>query len=262
MQAATRGSPRWASPFLALPLLLAATLAHGGLVSTIPRIKKSVVGVGTLMPTRQPRAKFLGTGFVVGNGGYVLTNAHVVPKSLDAKKRESLVLFVGEGRHAHIRQTSEAAEDRKHDLALLRIKGGVLPALRLGDSDKVREGQRYAFTGFPIGMVLGLHPVTHRGIVSAVTPIATPMQNAGQLDPRQVERLRHSYEVFQLDATAYPGNSGSPLFDPDRGTVVGVINKVFVKESKEALLKDPSGITYAIPIKYAVRFLRRNGALE
>jgi S1-C subfamily serine protease len=53
-----------------------------------------------------------------------------------------------------------------------------------------------------------------------------------------------------LDATAYPGNSGSPLYIPETGEVVGVINKVFVKESREAVLEKPSGITYAIPVRY------------
>ena len=74
-----------------------------------------------------------------------------------------------------------------------------------------------------------------------------------------VHRLSAPYEVFQLDATAYPGNSGSPLYHPDTGVVIGVINKVFVKESKENLLKEPSGITYAIPAKFAEALLRKAG---
>ena len=52
------------------------------------------------------------------------------------------------------------------------------------------------------------------------------------------------------DATAYPGNSGSPVYRAQDGVVIGVINKVFVKSTKENVLKDPSGITYAIPIRY------------
>ncbi len=55
------------------------------------------------------------------------------------------------------------------------------------------------------------------------------------------------YAVFQLDGTAYPGSSGSPLYDPETGLVYGVINMVFVKGTKEAALSNPSGITYAIP---------------
>jgi len=56
--------------------------------------------------------------------------------------------------------------------------------------------------------------------------------------------------VFQLDATSYPGNSGSPLYDPATGEVVGVLNMAFVKGTKEKALTDPSGISYAIPSRY------------
>ena len=59
-----------------------------------------------------------------------------------------------------------------------------------------------------------------------------------------------AYPVFQLDATSYPGNSGSPLYDPATGEVVGVLNMVFVKGTKEKALTDPSGISYAIPSGY------------
>jgi S1-C subfamily serine protease len=52
--------------------------------------------------------------------------------------------------------------DKVHDLALLRFSGQPRPAFRLGSSEEVREGELYAFTGFPIGMVLGMRPVTHR----------------------------------------------------------------------------------------------------
>jgi S1-C subfamily serine protease len=63
--------------------------------------------------------------------------------------------------------------------------------------------------------------------------------------------------VFQLDGTAYPGNSGSPLYDPETGLVYGVINMVFVKGTKEAALSNPSGITYAIPGTYIRGLLER-----
>jgi serine protease Do len=93
----------------------------------------------------------------------------------------------------------------------------------------VREGEEYAFTGFPIGTVLGLFAVTHRGIISAISPIAIPQLTSNSLDPKVIRRLRDPYNVYQLDATAYPGNSGSPLYDPSTAQVIGVIHKVFVK---------------------------------
>jgi len=85
-------------------------------------------------------------------------------------------------------------------------------------------------------------------MVSAITPIVIPPPVAAQLDPRVFRRLTTgSYPVLQLDATAYPGNSGSPVYDPESGDVLGIINMVFVKGTKEAALTQPSGITYAIP---------------
>jgi S1-C subfamily serine protease len=71
--------------------------------------------------------------------------------------------------------------------------------------------------------------------------------------------MRDPYNVFQLDAIAYPGNSGSPLYDPGSGQVVGVINSVFVKESREAVLEKPSGITFAIPARWVQQLLTRAG---
>ncbi len=124
----------------------------------------------------------------------------------------------------------------------------------------MQEGQLYAFTGFPIGMILGLHPVTHRGIVSAITPNVIPSIKSEQIDEKLRRRLVEPYDVFQLDATAYPGNSGSPLYDIDSGHVVGVIDKVFIQESKENVLAKPSGISYAIPVNYVDKLLRSAGA--
>ena len=65
-----------------------------------------------------------------------------------------------------------------------------------------------------------------------------------------------SFKVFQLDATAYPGNSGSPIYDPDTGEVIGIVNMVLVKRTKEAALTDPSGITYAVPSSHLEELLR------
>ena len=55
-----------------------------------------------------------------------------------------------------------------------------------------------------------------------------------------------TFPIFQLDATAYPGQSGSPLYDGASGEVVGIINMVLVKSTKESALSQPSGISYAI----------------
>lgn len=229
------------------------------LADTVAVIKPSIVGVGTYQRTRQPAVSLRGTGFVVGDGRHVITNLHVIPKVIDTPDQEVLAIFAGIGEDPDVRLAVEVAADTEHDLVLLKFSDAPLPPLKLGDSGKVREGDRYAFTGFPIGAVLGLYPVTHRGIISAITPEIIPLDNSRQLTTALVSRLKDPYMVFQLDATAYPGNSGSPLYDPDTGAVIGIVNKVFVQESKENVLQKPSGISYAIPIRYARALLVKAG---
>lgn len=244
---------------LALPLALAlAPAARADLVSTLARVKPSVVAVGTYQRTRSPAFMFRGTGFAVGDGMLVATNAHVLPDEIDGAKMEALVIVLpGDGLTGAVRPVRVVASAPKQDLALLRLESGPpLPALRLAAGGGVVEGQEVAFTGFPIGAVLGMTPVTHRGIVSAITPIAIPQANSRDLDPALVRRLATDpFRVYQLDATAYPGNSGSPLYDPASGEVIGVLNMVFVKSTKEKVLADPSGISYAIPVEYLQRLL-------
>jgi serine protease Do len=77
------------------------------------------------------------------------------------------------------------------------------------------------------------------------------------LEKKIISRLTAPYKVFQLDATAYPGNSGRPLYQPDTGQVVGIINKVFIQESKETIIQKPSGISYAIPVNHLQELLKK-----
>lgn len=82
---------------LALVLLSTFTQAHDDLTAlpdTIVRIKRGVVGVGTMQKTRRPPAILSGTGFVVADGRHVLTNAHNIPKELNKKKKEFFAVFV------------------------------------------------------------------------------------------------------------------------------------------------------------------------
>jgi len=229
------------------------------LPQTIEKIKPSIVGVGTFQQTRRPPAAFRGTGFVVADGRHVITNAHVLPALLDTEAKETLGVFVGQGEAAQFRSAKPVAVDEEHDLALLEIAGAPVAAVTVGDSDGVREGQQVSFTGFPIGTVLGLYPVTHRATISAITPIVIPARASSQLNVKMIKRIRAPLRVFQLDGTAYPGNSGSPLFDPETGVVFGIINMVFVKGTKETALTAPSGISYAIPGNYIEALLKRAG---
>lgn len=249
----------------AAALSLAAALAgpagaDNGAPATIARIKGSVVAVGTFERLRNPQFNFAGTGFAVRNGLTVATNEHVLARQLASERNETLAIAVraADG-SVDIRPARRVAVDTAHDLALLEIQGTPLAPLRLGDSARVREGETYLFTGFPIGPVLGLHPVTHRAMIAALTPIVIPAPRADQLDARAARRLSAgAFPVFQLDATAYPGNSGSPVYDVASGEVVGIVNSVFVKGTKESALSAPSGITYAIPASKLTDLLQRS----
>lgn len=242
-------------------VLLFAIGALAAATPTLPdiidKIKPAIVAVGAFQKTRRPPSIFRGTGFVIADGLHVVTNAHVVPEKLDVEKKEVVAVFIGKANLVEVREATKVVEDLDHDLAILKITGRPITPMTLGDANRVREGEVYAFTGFPIGMVLGLNAVTHRGIVSAITPVVIPQLTAQLLEKKIVSRLTAPYNVFQLDATAYPGNSGSPLYHPDTGHVVGIINKVFIQESKETVIQKPSGISYAIPINHLQDLLKK-----
>lgn len=236
-------------------LLLISQGAQADVVNAIKRVKPSVVGIGTLLRTRTPPAQLTGTGFIVSDGQHAITNYHVVSRKLNQQRNERYAIFVGKGQNANVSTATIVGVDKEHDLALLKFVGKKRPAVKLGSDTLVSEGRLCAFTGFPIGAALGLYPVTHRGIISAVTPIATQVGNSKQLTAALISRLRETFNVYQLDATAYPGNSGSPLYEADTGKVIGVVNSVFIKESKETVIQKPSGISYAIPVKYVRQLL-------
>ena len=66
-----------------------------------------------------------------------------------------------------------------------------------------------------------------------------------------------SFDIYQLDATSYPGNSGGPLLDSETGEVVGVMNMVLVKGTRESALSQPTGISYASPARYIEELIGR-----
>jgi S1-C subfamily serine protease len=244
-----------ALPGLSLP-------ARANLPDLIERAKPSVVIVGTFNPTDNPRFGLKGTGFVVGDGNLVVTNAHVLTDGANAAPdgpgtRQVVQVWQGP-RQWQMRSTTVVAVDRARDLALLRFDGPPAPALTLAEPATIREGQSIAFIGFPIGGVLGYAHVTHRGIISSITTIALPAQRAGQLNERAVQRLSEGpFEIYQLDAVAYPGNSGGPVFNADTGEVVGVINMVMVKGTRESALSNPTGLTYSVPVRFVRELLER-----
>ncbi|MBI5720173.1 MAG: trypsin-like peptidase domain-containing protein [Burkholderiales bacterium] len=235
--------------------LAQATSAPADLRAIVARARPSILPVGTYSATANPRFGFRGSGFVVGDGQHVATNAHVLPAGAEAEPAARLAVLAqsaAPGREAgDLRFATVVAIDRAHDIALLRFDGPALPPLGLAAGERPAEGKAVALIGFPIGGALGFSPVTHRGIVASLTTIALPAPTAAQLDPRALARLRAgNFEVLQLDATAYPGNSGGPVLDADTGEVIGVVNMVLVRGSRETALSTPTGISYAIPVQH------------
>jgi S1-C subfamily serine protease len=236
-----------------------AVTSEAGLVDVIASAKQSVAAVGTFNALDNPRFAFRGTGFVVGDGKLVITNLHVLPDPTGGDGKSSLTIQVDGGAGSlELRAATVVRLDPAHDLAMLRFEGNALPAFRIAEAKDIREGLAVALIGFPIGGVLGFRPVTHRGIISSITAVALPSPNSQQLNERTVRRLREgSFDVYQLDATAYPGNSGGPLLNAETGEVVGVVNMVLVKSTKESALSQPTGITYAIPAHFVEELIRR-----
>ena len=239
-------------------LFLALGPARADLADTVARVKPSVVLVGTYLATDNPRFRLRGTGFLVGQGNEVVTNAHVLPAEATATDPALVVQVRSPGGQWQMREATLLARDNPRDLALLRMAGPPGPPLVVGDSASVREGHELVFTGFPIGGVLGFSPVTHRAMVASITEAVLPSPSADRLQPQAIRGLRDgSFTIFQLDGTAYPGNSGGPLYHPQTGEVMGVINMVLVKSTREAALSAPSGISYAIPSVHVKELMER-----
>lgn len=235
---------------VALLALVPVVASHAAdLPALIERSKPSVVLVGTFSPTDSPRFGFRGTGFAVDDGTLVITNAHVMPSPevTEAEQQVRIQVRLSNGEW-DLRQATIVALDRPHDLVALRFEGKAIPPLRIAPPGLAKEGRAVVLMGFPIGGALGFSTVTHRGIISAITPISLPAANARSLDARALRQLRAgSFDILQLDATAYPGNSGGPVLDQETGEVVGIVNMVLTKAGKESALSQPSGISYAIP---------------
>ncbi len=219
------------------------------LSALIHQVKTGVVAIGTYYFNDKPAVRFSGTGFVTGDGTRIITSKHVIDGIREKERLFHLRIFHETLPDRGIKATV-LAEDGFHDLSVLQIKGNRLPALLLAENATVKEGHAIAFTGYPIGFILGLNPTTHTGIVSAIAPMILPSPSAKIIDGEIIRHLKTPFDVYQLDAVAYPGNSGSPVYRIATGQVVGVINMVFVKGKKEHVLKDPTGITYAIPVTH------------
>nr|WP_315239191.1 serine protease [uncultured Albidiferax sp.] len=251
---------RWI--FLFGLFISSCNIAYAELADTIAKVKPSILIVGYYKSTNSPRFTLRGSGFVAVGGNLAITNSHVLfGPSEDSSGYDLVVQVRGPKGELQMRQAVVLEQDRLHDLALLRFAGEPVPSLALRDSNTVREGQSVALMGFPIGGALGFSPVTHRAMVSSITPIVLPAASGQLLTEKSIRSIRDgSFDIFQLDGTAYPGNSGGPLFDVESGEVVGIVNMVFVKGTKESAISLPSGISYAIPANYIQQLVQRQKA--
>lgn len=223
----------------------------------IKQVQPSIVGIALYTPLESKTPQLLGTGFVVGNGRYIVTNYHVVAKVLDPSIVQHYVALAGKGAEPKTYKIDTVAIDPVHDLAILSTQA-QLPSLTIASDRFIDEGSDIFFMGFPIGAILGLYPATHQGIIAAIAPDINPARNANELTIQMLSRLKQPFMIYQLDATAYPGNSGSPVFNRENGEVIAVINKVFVSAGKESALTNPSGISYAIPVKHLRKLAKEN----
>ncbi|HEX6048874.1 MAG TPA: trypsin-like peptidase domain-containing protein, partial [Gemmatimonadaceae bacterium] len=172
-----------------------------------------------------------GSGVFFREGGYILTNNHVVQQA----ERVTVTL--------HDRRTFEAqvvARDPSTDIAVVRVQGDNLPVARLGESDSLRLGQWVLALGSPLGLQFSVTA----GIVSAtgrsIGILAAPARGADR-DENQAAPLE---DFIQTDAAINPGNSGGPLVDLD-GRVIG-INTAIASSTGTFV-----GYGFAVPIALA-----------
>jgi len=163
--------------------------------------------------------KGTGSGFIINQEGYVLTNEHVV------RKADKIKVTLSDGREF---DGEVIGSDVTSDMAILKIKADHLPTVTLGNSDELRVGEIVIAIGNPYG----LQQTVTMGVVSA----------KGRSIPTGIEG--HIYKNFiQTDTAINPGNSGGPLLNI-KGEVVGI---------NTAIIPYAQGIGFAIPINMAKR---------
>ena len=211
-------SPRRGPRVAAAPRAAAAA-------SSCRRASKTSSGSSTTTPNDQPE-EASGSGFIVSDDGYILTNNHVVA---DADK-VTVTLFD----KRVVRERRSIGRDPTTDVAVIKIDGKNLPTLSLGDDAKARVGQWVLAIGNP----LQLNFTVTAGIVSA-----KGRNQPGLLNPRGDNPYAIT-DYIQTDAAINPGNSGGPLLNI-RGDVIGINSAIASGTGYYA------GYGFAIPITLA-----------
>ncbi len=172
----------------------------------------------------QSTSPVTGSGFIVTEDGYIVTNYHVIAQAQKSRLTVSVFLSNGEKYDARIVGFEEA-----NDLAVLKIEATGLSAATLGNSDNLAVGEEIFAIGNPLGE---LSFSLFSGRVSALNrDIQTKDDATG---------LVTSNNMFQVDAAVNQGNSGGPVYN-DRGVVVGIVTAKYMNVGVE-------GLGFAIPI--------------
>ncbi|MEJ2590358.1 MAG: DegQ family serine endoprotease [Candidatus Thiodiazotropha sp.] len=180
-------------------------------------MKKFFGEYGYQMPDENPEKRSLGSGFIISDDGYILTNYHVVDGA-------DQVIVRTNDRKEYVAKV--VGKDKRSDIALLKIDAKNLKAVKIGDSKDLKVGEWVLAIGSPFGFD---HSVT-AGIVSA----------KGRSLPSE------NYVPFiQTDVAINPGNSGGPLFNLD-GEVVGINSQIYSRSGGFM------GLSFAIPIDVAM----------
>lgn len=173
-----------------------------------------------------------GSGSIISEDGYVLTNHHVV----EAGKNGQIQVTMNDGSR---KPATYVASDANTDVGVIKIENASgLPTLEFGDSDNLAVGQQVVAIGSP----LGLNATVTSGIVSALNRPVRAAQGGGQSS---------LIDAIQTDAAVNPGNSGGPLVDMD-GNLVGM-NSVIAALSSGGQEAGSIGLGFAIPSKFAKR---------
>jgi len=145
--------------------------------------------------------QLIGTGVVIDERGYIITNYHIIESSVDPKYEGYSRVYIIPGKDETVKLTAKIiGYDEVFDLALLKIEKKIDSFIRFGDSDMLKQGERVVAIGNPVGLT---NTVTS-GVVSSMD---RPFLQIGN--------------IIQIDAALNPGNSGGALIDT-RGYLVGI----------------------------------------
>lgn len=206
------------------------------IVEVIEKVTRSVVNINTLRVFhdvfyRIVPVEGMGSGFILDETGYILTNNHVIEKA------EKIAATLTDGRAF---EGKLVGAHRSTDIAVVKVDADNLTVAELGDSENLRVGQRVFAIGNPFGLAGG--PTVTSGVISALN--------------RTIHSRRGVFkDLVQTDAAINPGNSGGPLIDTE-GRVIAI---------STAIIPYAQGIGFAIPInaaKYSSNEIILHGAVR